>query len=72
VYTPAAQELAKAEDLLAAHARAAQRDGSGAVLLGDELVDDAGRRLAEVTVLRARAAGVERPRSPREQGRGRR
>jgi citrate lyase subunit beta/citryl-CoA lyase len=72
VFTPAVQELAQAEDVLAAHRRAAQRDGTGAVLLGDELVDDAGRRLAEVTVLRARAAGVERPRSQKPRDRGRR
>ncbi len=58
VFTPTSAQLAAAEDRLAAYDRLSARERAGSVLVDDEVVDAAGRRLAEVTALRARAAGV--------------
>lgn len=58
VFTPTGAQLAEAEDRLAAYDRLSARERTGSVLVGDEVVDAAGRRLAEVTAGRARAAGV--------------
>jgi len=58
VFTPTPAEVSEAEERLAAYDRLSRREGSGSVLVGDEVLDAGGRRLAEVTALRGRAAGV--------------
>jgi len=58
VYAPSQAELERAEDLLAAYRRASDVDGSGAVMFGEEMIDEASRKMAEVTSLRGRAAGM--------------
>ncbi len=44
--------------LLAAYARATGDDQQGAVMLGDQMIDEASRKMASVTVERGRAAGL--------------
>ena len=56
VFTPTAEALAQAEAVLAAVA-----EGRGVSMLGDVMVDEASRKLAEKTVARGRASGVLRP-----------
>ena len=67
VYAPSQAELERAEDLLAAYRRASDVDGSGAVMFGEEMIDEASRKMAEVTSLRGRAAGMRaRPSDQRD------
>ena len=55
VFTPTEEAVAQAEAVLAAVA-----EGRGVAMLGDVMVDEASRKLAEKTVARARAAGLSR------------
>lgn len=52
-FTPSPEALARAEEMVAAAARGAA-SGVGAVLLGDEMVDEAGVSLAQATLARGR------------------
>ena len=62
VFAPSQAEFERAEDILAAYEKATGTDRMGAVMLGDEMIDEASRKMAEVTSMRGRAAGmVARP-----------
>ena len=56
--TPSQDEFDRARAIVAAYARATDVDGHGAVLLGEEMIDEASRKMAVVTVERGRAAGL--------------
>jgi len=58
VYAPTQAAYERAEEILAAHAKATDVDGTGAVMLDEEMIDEASRKMAEVTALRGRAAGL--------------
>ena len=58
VYAPSQAEYDRAEAILAAYAQATGTDRLGAVMHGDEMIDEASRKMAEVTALRGRAAGM--------------
>jgi citrate lyase subunit beta / citryl-CoA lyase len=60
VYTPSQADYDRAEEILEAYREAADVDRTGAVIIGDEMADEASRKLAEVTALRGRAAGLRR------------
>jgi citrate lyase subunit beta / citryl-CoA lyase len=62
VFTPTDDELARAEALLQAYARATESEGRGAARFEGEMVDEASRKMAERVVRSGRAAG--RSRSP--------
>lgn len=49
----------RANDLLEAYAHATGRQARGAVMFGDEMIDEATRKMAEVTLARGRAQGLE-------------
>jgi citrate lyase subunit beta/citryl-CoA lyase len=59
VYAPTQAEFNHAEDILEAYRRATEVDMTGAVMFGDEMIDEASRKMAEVTSMRGRAAGME-------------
>ncbi len=59
VYAPTQEEFERAEDILAAYRRATEVDARGAVMFGDEMIDEASRKMAEVTSMRGRAAGMK-------------
>ncbi|MGH8901058.1 MAG: HpcH/HpaI aldolase/citrate lyase family protein [Egibacteraceae bacterium] len=62
VFAPSQEEFERAEDILDAYRQAT----AGAVMLGDEMIDEASRKMAEVTATRGRAAGMaSRPRAQR-------
>ena len=66
VYAPTQEAYERAEDILTAYERATGTDRLGAVMYGEEMIDEASRKMAEVTALRGRAAGMEvRPASER-------
>jgi citrate lyase subunit beta/citryl-CoA lyase len=58
VFTPSQGEFDRATAIVDAYARATDVDAKGAVLLGDEMIDEASRKMAAVTVERGRAAGL--------------
>jgi citrate lyase subunit beta/citryl-CoA lyase len=58
VFAPTAEEYQRAERIVAAYAQATDVDRRGAVMLGDEMIDEASRKLALSVLARARAAGL--------------
>jgi citrate lyase subunit beta/citryl-CoA lyase len=58
VYAPSQAEYERAEDILDAYQRATDVDLAGAVMYGEEMIDEASRKMAEVTAMRGRAAGM--------------
>jgi citrate lyase subunit beta / citryl-CoA lyase len=69
VFSPSQAEYERAEDILEAYRQATDVDRAGAVMFGEEMIDEASRKMAEVTALRGRAAGMK-PRPPEERGDG--
>ncbi|HWB73008.1 MAG TPA: CoA ester lyase [Egibacteraceae bacterium] len=65
VFSPTQGEYERAEAILAAYQQATDVDRAGAVMFGEEMIDEATRKMAEVTAMRGRAAGLH-PRSPQE------
>ncbi|MGH3341958.1 MAG: HpcH/HpaI aldolase/citrate lyase family protein [Carbonactinosporaceae bacterium] len=66
VYTPAQDDYDHAELILAAYHHATSERGGkrGAVMLGDEMIDEASRKMALVIAAQGRAAGLERTDGP--------
>ena len=62
VFTPSQSEFDRAEDVLDAYAHATSEAGGarGALMLGDEMIDEASRAMALVLTSRGRAAGLTR------------
>ncbi|HEY8450819.1 MAG: CoA ester lyase [Micromonosporaceae bacterium] len=62
VFTPSQSEYDRAELILEAYAHHTSEAGGarGAVMLGDEMIDEASRKLALAVVARGRAAGLRR------------
>jgi citrate lyase subunit beta/citryl-CoA lyase len=58
VFTPTQADFDRASALLDAYERATGVDHQGAVMLGDQMIDEASRKMAAVTVERGRAAGL--------------
>ncbi len=65
VFTPSQEDFDKAVRILDAYRHATEVDRRGAVMLGDEMIDEASRKMAQQFELRGRAAGLSP--SPREQ-----
>lgn len=62
VFAPSQENFDRAEDILEAYQHATSRAGGtmGAVMLGDEMIDEASRKVAAVTVSRGRKIGMKR------------
>ena len=62
VYRPSQKDYDRAENVLDAYAYYTSEEGGqvGAVMLGDEMIDEASRKLAEVVAFKGRAARMER------------
>jgi citrate lyase subunit beta / citryl-CoA lyase len=58
VFTPTQEDLDHATALLAAYEQATEGEGTGAVMFGDVMVDEASRKMAEVIAQRGAAAGM--------------
>jgi citrate lyase subunit beta/citryl-CoA lyase len=63
VFTPSQQEYDRAEDILEAYQKATDEDRTGAVMFGDEMIDEASRKMAAVHAAQGRAAGLKRSKS---------
>jgi citrate lyase subunit beta / citryl-CoA lyase len=62
VFTPSQQEYERAEAVLEAYEHATSKSGGyrGAVMLGEEMIDEASRKMALVVASKGRAAGLPR------------
>jgi len=60
VFTPSQEEFDKAEAILDAYRQATDVQLTGAVMFGNEMIDEASRKMAERLVMRGRAAGMRR------------
>jgi citrate lyase subunit beta / citryl-CoA lyase len=63
-FTPSADEYARAVRILAAYEQATSVDGRGAVMLDDEMIDEASRKMARRLAALGAAAGLPRPLPP--------
>jgi citrate lyase subunit beta/citryl-CoA lyase len=64
VFSPTQEQFDKAYDILEAYEQATEVEGKGAVMFGDEMIDEASRKMAIKFVKRGERAG--RTRSPKE------
>jgi len=64
-FTPTQEQFERAVQILDAYRHATEIERRGAVMLGDEMIDEASRKMAEQFFLRGRKAGL----SPREPAR---
>jgi citrate lyase subunit beta / citryl-CoA lyase len=62
IFAPSQEDFDHAEDILAAYDESTSDGGGrrGAVMLGDEMIDEASRKMALVVVAKGRAAGMRR------------
>ena len=61
VFTPAQADYARAVRILDAYQRATEVDQRGAVMLDDEMIDEASRKMALAIAAKGEAAGLPRP-----------
>jgi citrate lyase subunit beta/citryl-CoA lyase len=64
VFAPAQAEYDRAEQILDAYEHATTVDHRGAVMLGDEMIDEASRKMALGLAAKGRAAGLKRTLGP--------
>jgi citrate lyase subunit beta/citryl-CoA lyase len=58
VFTPSQEEYDKAEAMLEAYRHATEIERTGAVMFGNEMIDEASRKMAEQLAARGKAAGL--------------
>ena len=66
-FAPSAADYSRATRIIEAYSHATTVEARGAVVLGDEMIDEASRKMAEAIVARGKAAGL----APGESGQGR-
>jgi citrate lyase subunit beta/citryl-CoA lyase len=60
VYSPTQEQFDRAWDILDAYQQATEQDRKGAVMFGDEMIDEASRKMATKFVVRGERAGLHR------------
>jgi citrate lyase subunit beta/citryl-CoA lyase len=60
VYSPTQEQFDRAWDILDAYRQATEQDRKGAVMFGDEMIDEASRKMATKFVTRGERAGLTR------------
>jgi citrate lyase subunit beta / citryl-CoA lyase len=64
VFSPTQEQFDKAWDILEAYRQATEEEGKGAVMFGDEMIDEASRKIAIKFVGRGERAGLKRSEAP--------
>jgi citrate lyase subunit beta / citryl-CoA lyase len=64
VFSPTQEQYERAWQVLDAYRLATEDDRLGAVMLGDEMIDEASRKVAQTLVRRGERAGLSRPAPP--------
>jgi citrate lyase subunit beta/citryl-CoA lyase len=62
VFSPTQEQFDRAWDILEAYRAATEDEGKGAVMFGDEMIDEASRKMAVKFVSRGERAGLKRSR----------
>ena len=60
VFSPTQEQFDKAYDILDAYRKATEDEGKGAVMFGDEMIDEASRKMATKFLSRGERAGLKR------------
>jgi len=60
VYSPTQEQFDRAFDILEAYRKATEDDRTGSVMFGDEMIDEASRKIATKFVVRGERAGLRR------------
>ena len=60
LYSPTQEQFDRAWDILDAYRRATEEERTGAVMFGDEMIDEASRKMAVKFVSRGERAGLRR------------
>ena len=60
VFSPTQEQFDKAHQILDAYAQATEGEGKGAVMFGDEMIDEASRKMALKFISRGERAGLQR------------
>ena len=60
VFSPTQEQFDKAYDILDAYRKATEDEGKGAVMFGDEMIDEASRKMANKFLSRGERAGLKR------------
>jgi citrate lyase subunit beta/citryl-CoA lyase len=63
VFTPSQEEFDKAEAMLEAYRHSTEVERVGAVMFGNEMIDEASRKMAEQLAARGKAAGLSTTRT---------
>jgi citrate lyase subunit beta/citryl-CoA lyase len=58
VFTPTQDQFDRADEILRAYEQASRAEARGAAMLGDEMIDEASRKMAEQVTARGQAAGM--------------
>jgi citrate lyase subunit beta / citryl-CoA lyase len=66
MYSPSQEQFDHAWQLLDAYRQATEGERKGAVMLGDEMIDEASRKVAVTLVAKGERAGMTRPMAPGE------
>ncbi|MDQ3106267.1 MAG: CoA ester lyase [Actinomycetota bacterium] len=66
VFSPTQEQFDKAHDILDAYKKATEGDRMGAVMFGDEMIDEASRKMANKFISRGGRAGLLRSTAPAE------
>jgi citrate lyase subunit beta/citryl-CoA lyase len=64
VYSPTQEQFDRAYDILEAYRTATEDERRGAVMFGDEMIDEASRKIANKFVIRGLRAGLKRTEKP--------
>ena len=60
MFSPTQEQFDRAWDILDAYRQATEDEGKGAVMFGDEMIDEASRKMALKFVSRGERAGLKR------------
>jgi len=60
MYSPTQEQFDRAWDILDAYQKATEHERKGAVMFGDEMIDEASRKMATKFVVRGERAGLRR------------
>jgi citrate lyase subunit beta/citryl-CoA lyase len=60
IYTPPLEAYERAEGIMAAYKKATEEDHVGAVMFGDEMIDEASRKMAEQLSIKGRLCGLDK------------
>src|SRR5258708_30522935 len=68
LYTPPLESYERAEGIMAAYKKATEEDHLGAVMFGDEMIDEASRKMAEQLAIKGRLCGLDKKLAEKNSG----